>query len=334
MTKRFLSTFAFLLILCASAYAEGGMIKHFHGTLDKKLHIYMRLERMNDSLHGDYIYLSQGKPISVRGAYKNNHFVLYEFTDATLTLMSGKFEGDMSGDTMTGIWRSMANPNEGHPFTLIRSGSTVRQISSRERVLKPYETPDSVVMVECYFPMFTQLKNFETSEKVNHFLDERLRSYTYNGKMNRDNISNDSMSWFVESDYSIEYITDNAASFAVNVAEYSGGAHPNYYTKYITLDLNTGKELTIKDCFNLSNLKKINILIEKTAASCSLPDFDGSTCLHIGADDTNFAISPEGLKLFKGECYSHASLACASIIVPLPKLKKFFKYRGAVKELR
>lgn len=333
MTKQFLSTFAFLLLLSATAYAENGTVKHFRGTLDKKLQVYMRLVRTNDSLHGDYIYLSQGKPISVRGAYKNNHFVIYEFSDASFTVMSGKFEGDMSGDTMKGIWRSMANPNVGHPFTFIRSGSTVRRITSRERLTKPFETPDSIVTVECHFPMFTQLKNFEVSEKVNRFLDERLRSYSYQGKMPEWNNEKDSMGWFIEAEYSIDYISNNVASFTVSTAEHTGGVHPNYVTAHITLDLNTGRQLAIKDCLNTGKLKAINKLISESILECGAPDIETATCLEVDPDETNFSLSPEGLKLNKSECYSYASLACAFIDVPLPKLKKYIKPSGPFKEL-
>jgi hypothetical protein len=334
MTKRFLSTLAFLLIVCASAYAEKGTVKHFRGTIDKKLQVYVRLERTNDSLFGDYIYLSQGKPISVRGAYKNNHFVIYEFTDGSFTVMSGKFEGDMSGDTMKGIWRSMANPNEGHPFTFIRSGSTVRTIASREQLTKPFETPDSIVTVECHFPMLTQLKNFDVSEKVNRFLDERLRSYSVEGKMPELGSVKDSMGWFMQTDYSIDYISATVASFTVSTSEFTGGVHPNYWTTHITLDLNTGKQLAIKDCLNTGNLKAINKLITESALECGAAEGEDAKCLEIAPEETNFSISPEGLKLFKSDCYSYASIACATIEVPLPKLKKYIKSSGIVKELR
>lgn len=333
MIKRFLSTFAFLLIVCASARAETGT-KHFRGTIDKKLQIYMRLVQTNDSLHGDYLYLSQGKPITVRGAYRNNHFVLYEFADANFITMSGKFEGDVSGDTMKGIWRSMANPGEGRPFIIIRSGSATRRIFSKERLVKPFDTKDSIVTVECYFPMFTQLKNFEISEKVNRFLDEHLRAYSYEGKMPELNNGKDSMGWYMETDYSIDYISTNVASFTVNTSEYSGGVHPNYWTTHITLDLNTGKQLAIKDCLNTGRLKDINKLITESALECGAAEVENAACVEITPDETNFSLSPEGLKLFKSDCYSYASLACASIQVPLPKLKKYIKSGGAVKELR
>ena len=333
MIRQFLSTFAFLLILCASAYAETGT-KHFRGTIDKKLQIYMRLFQVNDSLHGDYLYLSQAKSIPVRGAYRNNHFVIYEFADANFKVMTGKFEGDMSGDTMKGIWRSMANPNEGHPFTVIRSGSATRRIFSKERLRKPFETPDSIVTVECYFPMFTQLKNFEISEKVNRFLDEHLRAYSYEGKMPEWNNNKDSMGWSMDTKYSIDYISSNVASFTVSTSEYSGGAHPNYWTRHITLDLNTGKQLTMKDCFNAWKLKDINKLITESALECGAAQFEDPKCLEITPEETNFSISPEGLKLFKSDCYSYASLACAFIEVPLPKLKKYIKSGGMCKELR
>lgn len=333
MTKQFLSTFAFLLIVCASAYAETST-KHFRGTLDKKLQVYMRLERTYDSLRGDYIYLSKGKPISVRGAYKNNHFVIYEFSDANFTAMTGKFEGDVSGDTMKGIWRSMANPNVGHPFTFFRSGSAVRRISSHARITKPFETPDSIVTVECHFPMFTQLKNFEVSEKVNRFLDEHLRAYSYEGKMPGWNNEKDSMGWFTEREYSIDYISSNVASFTINTAEHTGGVHPNYRTTYITLDLNTGKQLAIKDCLNTGQLKQINKVIAESSLSCGTSEVGDAKCLEITPDEMNFSISPEGLKLFKDECYSYASLACAFIEVPLPIIKKYIKSGTAIKELR
>ncbi len=330
---RHLSTFTFLLILCASAYAETGT-KHFRGTIDKKLHVYMRLVQVNDSLHGDYIYLSQSKPISVRGAYRNNHFVIYEYTDANFTTMSGKFEGDVSGDTMKGIWRSMANPNEGRPFTIMRSGSATRRIFSKERLIKPFDTPDSVVTVECYFPMFTQLKNFEISEKVNRFLDERLRAYSYQGKMPGWNNDKDSMDWFMETEYSIDYIGSNVASFTVSTSEFSGGVHPNYGKTHITLDLNTGKQLAIKDCLNTGKLKAINKLIAESALECGAIEVEDANCLEITPDETNFSISPEGLKLFKSDCYSYASFACAFIEVPLVKIKKYIRSNGAFRELR
>lgn len=334
MTKQFLSTFAFLLIICASAYAETGTLKHFRGALDKKLQIYMRLERKNDSLVGDYVYLSQSKSIPLKGVFRNNHFAIYEYSDADYKIMSGKFEGDMSGDTMKGIWRSMANPNEGHPFTFIRSGSTIRRITSKERLIKPFETPDSIIMVDCHFPMFTQLKNFEVSEKVNRFLDERLRSYSYQGKMPEWNSNKDSMGWFIEAEYSIDYISANVASFTISTSEHSGGVHPNYGTTHITLDLNTGKQLTIKDCLNTGKLKAINKLIAESSLECGAVEVEDIHCLEITPDETNFSISPEGLKLFRSDCYSYASLACAFIQIPLPKLKKYIKSSGAVKELR
>lgn len=334
MNKYFLSTLVFFILYVLGARAEQGTEKHFIGTIDKKLKVYLRLTQTGDSVYGDYIYLSQGKPISLRGAYKRNHFVIYEFSDANYQTMSGKFEGDMSGDTMKGIWRSMASPDVGHHCVFTRSGSTLRHIATKERLLKPYETPDSVVMVDSYFPMLTQLKNYETSRAVNQFLDSRLRSFKYDGKMPNWDNPNDSLGWFSEASYRLLYITDDVASFSIDIAEYTGGAHPTYGTLYIMIDLNTGKQLSIKDCINTKYLRQLNALIEKAASACAMPDIATANCLHVSPDDMSFSISAEGLKLFVDQCYSHASLACAFIEIPLPNIKKFLKTNGPCKELR
>lgn len=334
MVIRFLSTFAFVVFFISAAHSEQGTIKHYSGKLDKKTAVYMRLERTNDSVRGDYIYLSQSKSIPLKGVFRGSHFVIFEFSDQEMKTMSAKFEGDMYGDTLKGIWRSMAKPNEGHSFLLTRSGSTMRRITTKERLIKPYETPDSVVMTDSHYPMFTQLKSFDISERVNRFLADNLHTYSYDAKMPGYDNAKDSTNWFSEASYSIDYVADGVASFTMNTSEYSGGAHPNYGVQYFTLDLNTGAQLKVKDCFNIGQIKKLNKLIDETASECSLPQYDDPNCLHLDPNETNFSLSAEGLKLFRSECYSYASLACAFIEVPLAKVKKFIKPGGPFKGLR
>ncbi|HEY6172522.1 MAG TPA: DUF4163 domain-containing protein, partial [Candidatus Kapabacteria bacterium] len=156
----------------------------------------------------------------------------------------------------------------------------------------------------------------------------------YEGKMPGWDNQKDSMGWSMETDYSIEYISTDVASFTVSTSEYSGGAHPNYRTTHITLDLNTGKQLAIKDCLNAGKLKDINRLITESALECGMVDVEAAKCLEITPDETDFSISAEGLKLFKSDCYTYASLACAFIQVPLPKLKKYIRSNGVFRDLR
>jgi len=61
----------------------------------------------------------------------------------------------------------------------------------------------------------------------------------------------------------LAYLSESLAVLSQFTYEFSGGAHGNYGTRYLTLDLKTGKRLTLADVLSPAARKKLPALLEK-----------------------------------------------------------------------
>lgn len=72
------------------------------------------------------------------------------------------------------------------------------------------------------------------------------------------------MAWTYETKVKVQHITTRWVSLEVNHYEFTGGAHGNYWTRYLNYDLQTGEPITLNHLFQGAYLKQLTSLAEKS----------------------------------------------------------------------
>jgi hypothetical protein len=130
--------------------------------------------------------------------------------------------------------------------------------------------------------------------------------------------------WEVER--KVRVLTNRPPLLTLEVSEltYTGGAHPNHFTKYINIDLRTGKRITLNELFSPEALKKLEKLAEKRFREdrkfskkqswSELGFFFENGEFHL---NDNFKIDSDGIT-FLFNPYEVASYAFGSIELKIP----------------
>ena len=324
----------FSLFFAPSAFTREGVEMHFRGELNAKLVIYMRLALTpDDSVHGDYLYLTSGKTVPLRGTIKNGKCNITEFNDSTHpTKPSGRFIGgfkelEFTGGykqvKLSGMWLSR-DSSIFFRFELTRSGPIVETVKTRKILsFPPSDTAssDSVVVVKAFAPKITTLGDEKITQKVNAYLDSVMSEYSYDDTL---------LYVGQENRYAIHYITDNILSISSGGLDFSRGhAHPNFHSISATLNLKTGKPLRIKDCFKPSALKKMNALLLDAFIRC-IGNGEGFD-ITLKPTSENFTVNAFEITFDLTNCLPHAIQSCAKISIPLKDLVPFIDPKGPFK---
>lgn len=71
------------------------------------------------------------------------------------------------------------------------------------------------------------------------------------------------MAWTYETKVKVQHLTSRWVSLEVNHYEFTGGAHGNYWTRYLNYDLKTGEPITLDQLFDGNYHGKLKTLAEK-----------------------------------------------------------------------
>ena len=102
--------------------------------------------------------------------------------------------------------------------------------------------------------LYTMEEN--TSTNLNQLADEFIKEYdVFLDEMGKDGFVTP---WEIETESEVIFQDDKKASIVIGTYAYTGGAHPNHYTRIANFDVKTGQTLQIEDLVSQpSALKKI-----------------------------------------------------------------------------
>lgn len=135
---------------------------------------------------------------------------------------------------------------------------------------------------------------------------------------------------YAASDMGLVWNDNKLLSLAFHTSAYSGGAHGNYGTTYVSVDLSKKKVLTLQDIFKAGFEKPLDALLEKMARKKyninpkeSLDTYFLVEEIHA---NNNFAVTPKGI-MFNYVPYEIASYGEGEVqfFVPFEEMKAFLK---------
>ena len=249
-----------------SVFARNGVEMHFRGAINTKNIIYMRLvQTSDDSLHGEYMYLTGGTWIPVKGSCKSGRCNFSEYNDPqNSSRITGTFIGGIKDTSLNGMWLS-PDSSKFYRFELSQSGSSIESYKTRKIVTLPEGAPDSIAVVEAFAPKLMRLEDEKLRQSINTFLEKEMSEYSYSQRL-------PSFEFVAENSYTVHYISNLLLSISSRGEDNSGGVHPNTHSLMTTINLKTGKPLKFKECFKPASLKKINTIINDALAKCGVDD--------------------------------------------------------------
>jgi predicted small lipoprotein YifL len=137
----------------------------------------------------------------------------------------------------------------------------------------PGENKDVDAKVSYEYPVIKNENNSEIINKINeNFKNEAESAFTnqVNEFKNmvpeirewKKLVGND-MEYSSESRYKVEYNKNNIVSFSEDIYYFTGGVYPNIGKASRTINLETGKEMELKDIFTISDIEVYDIVLEK-----------------------------------------------------------------------
>jgi hypothetical protein len=311
------------------------------------------------ALGGFYYFANEQQPIPIYGEVGKDGKVklsLYEQDEN-----AEKFEGKFEQNAFAGTWsqpttKKTATFNlvpftEGVAFEYVMAADSFRLFQDKKYspvanfsmgMLVPTEKNDKTLNDLLLQVIFKNMRGDTIERKYAYkgfadFYAEQQKQYFDNykemlrGEVFEPNQTEFDMSnYYAASDMGLVWNDGKLLSLAFHTSAYSGGAHGNYGTAYVSIDLSKKKVITLKDIFKAGFEKPLDALLEKIARkkrNISPKETLDSYFLvqEIHAND-NFAVTPKGI-MFNYVPYEIASYADGEIqlFVPFEDLKAFLK---------
>lgn len=320
------------------------------GRIDGKYDIRMDLERTGDKLRGTYSYQRPGAS-SVAAKYIELNGGIDPEGNVTLTetvyqsgtpVKSGEFKGKLLPDhendskrlTFSGTW-TRTRDNRSMPFSLAEtsqglSGSlTLTEVRKSDKnksqryemkTSLPRLVGDDKKTVEAFDLAVDNLISDSIQEFRTFVADEAKRTAEDPGL--RDSMPPN----FLEIDHSVISSNRRYISILFSFHSYTGGAHPNTFTRALNFDLEKRALISLDDLFKPGYLKVVSDYCVAELGKLKIGDADwiGKGA---GPDRVNFKswnIAPEGL-MITFDAYQVASYAEGpqEVVVPFAVLKPF-----------
>ncbi len=319
-----LVTFLCLGFFVQPLFARDGIEMHFRGAINTKNVIYMRLmQTADDSLHGEYMYLTQGKWISVKGSCKNGKCNFSEYNDEkNRSAITGTFIGGIKDSSLNGMWLS-PDSSTFYRFELTQSGPIIESIKTRKILELPPGLPDTVAVIEAFAPKLGHLEDEKIRQQVNAYLGKEMSEYSYSNPTSGINFVR-------KNSYKIHYITNTLLSISALGEDNNGGAHPNTHNITLSLNLKTGKPLKFKDCFKRASLKKVNALINDALSKCSMDTVSCKSAM-LKLTSENFCVDAYKITFDFSSILPQGEQSCASVEIPLKDLTDSIDPKGQFK---
>jgi hypothetical protein len=283
MKKNLLTVTVFLLMLAPgqTIAQSGDWYKQLTGTIGK-YPISMHLHKRGATLNGYYFYNSREQPIFLAGSDTSGGkggIKLFGALEETLSfsLKNGKGTGKWRKDEKdnTGLLLSLTEKPTNPDFVMIYVKDSMK--------LRPHLSAEASFEAMSIWPRGTssssnflkvvinnEFGNANSSQDVGKTLLASKKEF-FAGYMEENRETSDSDIVEYSSSYSMEeshslgvlFKTSRLLTLAHAVYTYMGGAHGNYGTSFINIDLLTNKVLNLKDVLNPAGIGKLNPLLEK-----------------------------------------------------------------------
>jgi hypothetical protein len=176
-------------------------------------------------------------------------------------------------------------------------------------------------------------------DKIDSF-DELINSFFDEYRQFKTDIPDSYQEWFIERSGSVKFYNDDFISLIFSENTYLGGAHPNSYTVFTVLDLNSGNKITLEDIFIADYEPILNKVAEEEFRKLKeLEEYEDLDEAGFWFDDNkfsindNFALSDEGLTFYYNN-YEITAYAYGptELIIPLAKISQLIKDGGILAE--
>lgn len=332
MKKIINSTLLFLLAFAIQIQAQT-VTKTFRGFLSGKP-IEMTLTRDGEKLSGTYLYTKYKTDIKLSGTIDaDGNFKFAEFDPKGAK--TGEFAGTWKenennyGVMLDGVW---TKPKSDDSLGFIAAEQIIEFSDGRKFTTRYFTESNKQKRFEmtAEYPELTGASpeitaKFKTAvmSRIGDFRKTMLAQTSQDLKYLPKGMNN-----YIEVSYDVVLANDNIVSLKFLDSEYAGGAHPNYMSFTMNVDLKTGRELELRDLFK-PNSDYLKAISEYAIADLKKrqPDVTDDTFVKDGAsaDAANFRswnITKKGL-LINFDPYQVAPYAAGSqeVIIPFDKLK-------------
>jgi hypothetical protein len=332
--------------------------KRYEGAINNTLKITLHLLKQDQAVSGYYYYQNKGIPLFLNGTMDSSGKVLLAETTRD-GLQTGSFlVNALGGAEISGTWQS-ADKKKSLPFSareeygaysaafkayeLTRAAplfedSTAPTIDISLFYLYPVKYADPRVLAKLQLLLFAGKKG-DPEKILQSISDGLVADYR---QENRDIYNPDSEYEFMwQHTYGVSLMCNdkNFTTFRFYYYSYTGGAHGLFGDDFSSVDLETGKALTLDDIFVPGYKQEIGRLLDarvrqtdKIPADGSLEDY-GYFTDNIMPGDT-FYVAPDGIgfyyNIYEIRPYAYGS---SDIFLSFKEIKQLIKPDSPVRRL-
>jgi len=345
--KSFIAIIGLISILKFTAIQAQGVswYKSYFGTIGT-YPVILHLHKMGNTVNGYYYYQSRMQPLYIIGddtSAGKNGIQLFSGINTSHEV----FTLNLSGKKVSGTWKKDPENKAGLPVTLSeKTGNPQFDMiyTTGSLELRPgmEESPAATYSAAAVWPKDNSLtanlikrvvnEEFGSKNSTNDigkvFLEEKKQFFADYMEENKDfkdsllkeftySYNMDQTQWINIAFHSAKILT-----LADMFYSYTGGAHGNYYTNYISLDLVNNKKLKLSDVLNAAGIKKLNPLLGKyfrKDRGLSLMDdlSEGGLYENKIEPNENFFVTTKGIG-FSYAPYEIAPYTAGEIVVFIP----------------
>lgn len=281
------------------------------GDIDGRLPITMALRRVGNTLSGTYQYTRNGGKLQVQGQIIDGELRLSEFDPAGKK--TGTFSGVLQKDELKGTWegngrsfpfRLRIEPNAApkNPAKTSAYEINAPTVTKKEGLRK-----GKFYTAQWAYPVLSGMRNTIAQSRANLLLLVTIKpmvdEFVRDSEQNPPDAESVVQMYEMEISYDDIWVTPQLVSVQYGIYVNSGGAHPNHYSKTVTINLQTGNEVRLEDLFKPGFLKPLSNLVREELRK-----------------DERFADNPNDESLINGtapkaENYRNVALKSTSLFV-------------------
>jgi len=243
----------------------------FSGEIDGRLPITMKLRRVGNTLSGTYQYTRNGGKLQVQGQIIDGELRLSEFDPAGKK--TGTFSGVLQEGEVIGTWEGNGRS---FPFRLRINPNPTPQSLAKTNT---YETNSPTVTkkeglrkgefytAQWAYPVLSGMRNTVAQSRANLILLGAIKpvvdEFVRDSEQNPPDTESVVQMYEMEISYDDIWVTPHLVSVQYGIYVNSGGAHPNHYSKTVTVNLQTGNEVRLEDLFKPGFLKPLSNLVRE-----------------------------------------------------------------------
>ncbi len=317
--------------------------QHYRGTLGSKTHIYMKLVQKDDSIAGSYLNEVNGEPVRLMGVLKKRQLVLDELSydsvgaaTRTATFTVG-LEIKALPETISGL-RVTTDGKKTDPFFVAKSGYMLPLWQFLQKVHIPFTPPDSFARTSGITFAIKGMADQDVERKINRIIRQKAYRTFTGGMMPIKEGAMDSVGWYDEHHYSIEFMTDRLISITTYFSKMDESQKTVDGVGGLTLDLIAGEELKLRDVIKPASLNQFFTLCKRSMAKCmnktekELEQSKFAGCVtDIGAY-TDFTVTPLGIQLSFTSCLPKSRQSCGVPLLQWSEIRNMIIADGVLRE--